>query len=138
MPVTRPRPAVFQPTSRYRLGARDEQARDAHNRQSRDWRRGLADAEFDAVDRALFLHALKVTGDPKGAAERLGITLGRVYGRMRWDAAFAAQVEAVLDELCAWIDGCGTIRGYRNGGRCTACRAAKAADREGRTNPDPR
>lgn len=119
-----------KPTTLYRAGAREAEPRRAHTVQSREWRRAVADALFDATDRALFVHALRLDCDMATAAERVGVSLGQVYGRMRWDGTFSAAVEEVLAELCARRRGhCGTLRGYREGGRCAACRAAKARDR---------
>lgn len=118
----------LRPTTRYRYGSRATGDRVHHAEQSRAWRRALTDSAFDACTRTLFLAALRSLGDPKAAAERVGVSLGLVYGRMRWDNAFSARVEDVLTGLCGG-EHCGTVRGYREGGRCARCRAAKARDR---------
>lgn len=119
------------PTTRYRRGARtDADAVAAHNAETTEWRRGLARAEFPPAEQAAFLAALAEVGDPKAAATAAGVSLGRVYGRARWDAEWSARLDAVLTAVCRADDLCGTVKGYRvRKGRCPACRAAKASDR---------
>lgn len=131
-PAARPL-AELRPSSRYRRGAHDyPEARAEHTRQSREWRRQLADAEFGPAHRAAFLAALGMASQVKPAAELVGVTAARVYGRMSWDPGFAGDVERMLAQTCVGRDHCSTVRGYRDGGRCAGCRAAKAADRGAR------
>jgi hypothetical protein len=111
-------------TTRYRRAARDTAARQAHAQQSREWRRSIADAEFDELTRTLFLRALESLGDVAKAASKVGFTSHVVYGRMRWDEEFAGMVEATLSEACRGGELCGRPGGYKNGGRCGECRAA--------------
>jgi hypothetical protein len=123
-----------RPSTLYRAGVREGEPKRVHTLQSRQWRRAVASALFDAPDRSLFLQALRLDRDLATAAARVGVSLAQVYGRMRWDTSFSAEVETVLAELCANAvqhhgHHCGTTRGYREGGRCADCRAAKARDR---------
>lgn len=120
----------LQPSARYRRGARDDvEARRVHADQSREWRRKIASALLDEPTRAALLAAIAVTGEVRSAAGRVGVTASAVYGRMGWDEQWREQVERVLAESCQAGEYCGTVRGYRAGGRCAKCRAAKRADR---------
>lgn len=123
----------LKPASRYRYGKRDPVARAEHTRQSREWRRDLADAAFPVVDQRKFLRLLWRYGDLPSAAERVGQTVMAIYGRAKWDREFAALVERVLTHLCRDNPRCGQWDGYKRGGRCSACRQAKRA---GPSGPD--
>lgn len=112
-------------TTRYRDGARDARARAAHVKQSREYGRALADAEFPPAERAKFLAELGRIGNMAKACKSFGINHALVYGRMRWDSWFADDVESVLAEVCQGGDMCGRPAGAKRGGCCAACRAAK-------------
>lgn len=127
-----PAPEVYAPTTLYRQGVRDPAVTAAHLEQLREWRRGIADALFDADDQQAFLTILADVGDPEIAANRVGVTLAQVYGRTRWDADWATRLDEALTAVCPARPHCGTIRGYRQlKGRCPACRAAKYRERGG-------
>lgn len=120
---------ALRPTTRYRYGTRTPTTRRAHAQQSRAWRRSLSDAEWTPALRAALLEAIQRHGQVKPAAAELGLPEQAVYGRMRWDTDLAAQVEQELDRSCrAQVH---DVTGYRAGGRCSSCRAAKAAERAG-------
>lgn len=118
-------PKPLKPATRYRYGERLASFRAEHTRQSREWRRTLADAAFPDSDRRRFLQLLWRYGNLPSAAARVGVTVNAVYGRMRRDTEFAALVERVLTHLCGDNPQCGRAMGYKLGGRCRACRAAK-------------
>ncbi|QYN41204.1 hypothetical protein K1T35_48575 (plasmid) [Pseudonocardia sp. DSM 110487] len=117
------------PTSRYRAGHRDAVSRAGHAADTTGWRRRLAQIEVDDITLALLVSAVRASGDLRDAAERCGLTVQKVYGRMAWDARFSEQLELALAEACSGGEHCGTVRGYRSGGRCAACRTAKRLDR---------
>jgi hypothetical protein len=117
------------PSTRYRYGDRDTHARRVHAAQSTRWRRGLTEHLFTPAIRAALLAALRETADPHAAAAVVGLTGNQIYGRMAWDGEFAQAVNEVLSRYCHGQTACGTVTGYRAGGRCAACRAAKARDR---------
>jgi hypothetical protein len=121
-----PRAENPKPSSRYRRGHRDPEARGEHTRQSRVWRRALRDADFDQVARTAFLAALAACGDVVQAADVVGHTHGVVYGRMRRDTVFAEAVEDILAGACRAVPlgTCGLASGYKSGGRCRSCRDA--------------
>lgn len=126
MPTQRTRRPA--PTTRYRRGARTTATRRAHTEQSREWRRALARAELNDVVVRRLLRMLGRCGDVVRAADHAGVTSHLVYGRMRWDAGFAARVEEILARFCAespWWQWCGRPQGYKAGGRCRDCRRAK-------------
>ncbi len=63
------------------------------------------------------------------AAAKVGVTLGQVYGRATWDAAFAEEIDEAAWSLCVLgqdDQSCSTAVGYRGkpGGRSPrpACR----------------
>jgi hypothetical protein len=99
--------------------------------QSREYRRALADADFDLPTRMAFLAALMTCADVVRAAEIVGYRHHTVYGRMRYDPTFAEQVETILSQVCVAIGHgcCGTASGYKRGGRCWSCRSAHHAVR---------
>jgi hypothetical protein len=123
-PSTRSRGRWIAPT-----GERTSTTRAAHAADTTAWKRALRDAEFPPEARVRFLDLLREQRTVKAAAEDLGITTARVYGRMKWDEAFAAEVDEILAATCLGGDQCGTEMGYRYGGRCADCRAAKHATR---------
>jgi hypothetical protein len=122
----------LKPSTRYRHGERTRHARAEHTRQSREWRRDLADAAFPLALRQKFLRLLWRDGSLPAAAARVDQTVMAIYGRMRWDSEFAELVERALTRLCRDNPRCGQAMGYKLGGRCRQCRNAK---RQGRPSP---
>lgn len=134
-----PKPSpTAKPQTRYRnRQARDGEAIRAHSQESVDYRHRLADAEFDAERRALFLDVLEDVADVKIAARRIGMTHEQIYGRTRWDQAFRDAMENTLTERCIAKTAreCGTAGGYKAGGRCRECRAAHHRPAQSHTQP---
>ncbi|MEU6562655.1 hypothetical protein [Nocardia nova] len=114
------------PNTRYHTDrARDTEARADHARVSRTWRRDIARAAFDTTDQAALFAALRAGHRITTAARTLGFSHAAVYGRARWDTAFADALEKVLTETCPAGDHCGTPAGKRHHhGHCQECRAA--------------
>lgn len=115
----------LKPSTRYRNGERTAHARAEHTRQSREWRRDLADAAFPLASRRKFLRLLWRDGSLPAAAARVDQTVMAIYGRMRRDREFAELVERALTHLCRDNPRCGQAMGYKLGGRCRRCRKAK-------------
>ncbi|MGW5383979.1 hypothetical protein [Nocardia sp. NPDC003963] len=124
--MTAPTEFRYRDNSRYHLNsARDEAARAGHAAVSRRWRRGLADAVFNAGDRQMLLAAVRDGASVAEAAAAVGVTHQQVYGRTEWDPDFRAALEGALAASCPAGALCGTPSGKRrHGGRCLACRRA--------------
>ncbi|CAL9677590.1 hypothetical protein SUDANB95_07916 (plasmid) [Actinosynnema sp. ALI-1.44] len=123
---------VLNPQTRWRYGARDDaEATQAHNVQTREWRRSLRDVEFSAKRQQLLLTLLPEHPDVGEAAGLIGLTGAIVYGRMRRDSKFAKAVEDLLAAHCRGGNLCGKATGYKLGGRCRRCRSASKAPAKG-------
>lgn len=127
----------YSDNSRYhRHRARDQQARAGHADVSRQWRRALADAAFNAGDRERLVAAVRAGATVAEAAAALSLTPQQVYGRASWDTEFAAELDDALAQTCPAGAHCGTATGARHhGGRCRDCRRAHHASR---TRKEPR
>ncbi|WP_433574142.1 hypothetical protein [Nocardia brasiliensis] len=107
-------------TSRYRSGARDQEARSAHARDTGEWRRALRRAEFGPREHQVVFERLRAGERLSEAAAAAGMTTVGVYGRARWDPDFSTALEAVLAEtcpVCAYGDA-------QKRGHCRECRSA--------------
>ncbi|WP_239404626.1 hypothetical protein [Frankia sp. Cj3] len=114
-----------RPESRWRYGARDGTARTAHNTQSREWRRGVADAALtpEVRDRIVAMVAAGV-GLP-AAARAVGTTYQQVRGASWRDAAFADALDDAAVAAAPADTPHGATSGYRRYGcRCRDCRSA--------------
>ncbi|WP_086681814.1 hypothetical protein [Streptomyces pseudogriseolus] len=116
----------YAPATLYRVGCRCSQCVHAHGVDSRNRRRALAEEAFPAEKRTRLVELVSAGAPVAEAAEKVGVSLSRVYGRANWDAAFAEDLDEAAWSLCVLGDtnpACGTAAGYRgNGEKRPACR----------------
>lgn len=113
------------PTSRYRDGARDDEARAAHTDASREWRRQVGDAIFTPGVRTLLLDAVADRVPLAQVADALGISYQAVHGYAARYPEFADALDQACRDAAPLDTRHGTPGGYRHGGcRCRDCRAA--------------
>ncbi|MCX4976522.1 hypothetical protein [Streptomyces sp. NBC_00620] len=106
----------YAPATLYRVGCRCPMCTQAHNADSQQRRRAMAEEVFPAEKRARVVGL--VTGQmPVGdAAAEVGVSLGAVYGRAVWDAGFAEALDEAAWSLCVVGEddpACGTASGYK-------------------------
>lgn len=120
--VRTPPPAT--PTSMWRSGIRTTTARIAHNRDTRDRRRTVADELLPPTVRQEILTRV-TAGEPLGdVLDDLGIPQQRVWHRCRRDGQWATRLERAL---LAGRDPSlphGTYGAHKRGCRCRDCRIA--------------
>ncbi|MEE1764455.1 hypothetical protein [Streptomyces sp. SP18BB07] len=117
----------YAPSTLYRVGCRCPACVRAHSADSQERKRALADEAFPAEERARLV-ALVVDATPVAeAAAEVGVTVGQVYGRATWDAAFAEEIDEAAWSLCVLGQtdpACGTPSGYRGNPRGQSPRPA--------------
>ncbi|GAB2859208.1 hypothetical protein GCM10022221_68470 [Actinocorallia aurea] len=113
------------PDSRWRNGARDDDAREGHNEQTRVMRREWAVAAIAPMEEQI-LAAIAAGGGIAEVAEAHGVTTVALHGRAQWDADWSRRLDAALmqgrDESLDHGRR-GTYRHQRC--RCSECRAAQ-------------
>lgn len=124
--MPRPPVATKRPSTRYRKGDRDTDARQEHTLQSRAWRRSLTEQMIPPRMRTAIIAVAETTGSTAAAAAAYGLTSAQVYGLASWNPEFAADLEEALRRACRRDRPalCGTETGYKDGGHCARCRAA--------------
>lgn len=106
----------YAPSTLYRVGCRCPVCVRAHSSDSQERKRALAEEAFAEEKRARLV-ALVADATPVAvAAAKVGVTLGQVYGRATWDAAFAEDLDEAAWALCVLGQedpGCSKASGYR-------------------------
>lgn len=121
--------------SRWRRGDRDTAARRGHNRSTRDQRRRKTLERFTPELERTLLAALRSGTPLVQAAEQVGMTQQTLFGRARFDRAWAARLDHALMDGRDESLGHGTdyvYKAYKC--RCPECREAHARFRTGRSS----
>ena len=117
-------PAEHGTTNRWRTGCRCDPCTDAHNQDSKTYKRVLSAAAFGPVQRRRALALCRKGKSPRAAAEAVGITTQALWffkGEPGWRAQLDA---ALMDGRRADVPH-GTAAGYRHYKCfCPECRAA--------------
>ncbi|MFE4264575.1 hypothetical protein [Streptomyces sp. NPDC056883] len=106
----------FSASTLYRVGCRCPACTHAHSQDSQARRRALAEEAFNAEQRTQLLDLVGEETPVPEAAKQVGVTIGQVYGRANWDAAFAESLDEAAWALCvlgAEDPKCSTAAGYR-------------------------
>lgn len=122
-----PPPAQHGTTNRWRTGCREPDCgcRQAHNTDTRTYRRNLADRAFPPKARTRLLRLISRGATITEAAEQVGVTTHAVYGRRRVDPAWGNRLDAALMAGRDPDVPHGIPSGYRHHRcRCPECRAA--------------
>ncbi|MER7497101.1 hypothetical protein ABT033_31450 [Streptomyces pharetrae] len=119
----------YAPSTLYRVGCRCPACVRAHSADSQERKRALADEAFTEEKRARLVALVADATPVAEAAAEVGVTLGQVYGRATWDAAFAEELDEAAWSLCVLGQNdpaCSTASGYRGkpGGKWKSPRPA--------------
>ncbi|MGW2496174.1 hypothetical protein ACWCV2_16950 [Streptomyces pseudogriseolus] len=119
----------YAPATLYRVGCRCPTCVRAHSADSQERKRALADEVFPPEKRARLVALVADSVPVAEATAEVGVTVGQVYGRATWDAAFAEEIDEAAWSLCVLGQddpACSTASGYRGkpGGKSPrpACR----------------
>lgn len=116
--------------SRWRRGARDDLARREHNRATREQRRRKALERFTPDLERAVLQALRSGVPLVEAAAQVGMTQQTLFGRARFDPAWAARLDRALMQGRDPGINHGTSYAYKaHRCRCPECREAHARSR---------
>lgn len=116
--------------SRWRQGARDDRARREHNKATRDQRRRKTLERFTPDLERSVLEAIRNGVPLPQAAAEVGMTQQTLFGRARFDPAWAARVDRALMQGRDPGINHGTSHAYKaHRCRCPECREAHARTR---------
>ena len=111
---------AYSPLVLYRVGCRCDRCRSAHTSHDLRRRRAMAEMGLTRAQRARLIALVRSGISLPDAAGAVGTTVGRVYGRTTWDAAWAQELDEACWALCALGEHdprCGTPTAYRGAGR---------------------
>ncbi|WP_307820462.1 hypothetical protein [Streptomyces sp. MC1] len=106
----------YAPSTLYRVGCRCPECTAAHNTESRQRRRALAEEKFPEPQRTRLVELVGEGTPVEDAAQEVGVSVGYVFGRATWDAAFADALDDAGWALCVLGESspaCGTAGAYR-------------------------